>query len=68
MKNVILQQPPQGSLYEVPPFDEVDIPALAHVVELTRQRVIDSLSFVKGNLFQAFQNKLCREFKPFLNL
>lgn len=51
---------PQESLYEVPPFDEVDIQALAHAVELTRQGAIDSLRFAKGDLFQAFQNELCR--------
>ncbi|KAF8405057.1 hypothetical protein HHK36_009954 [Tetracentron sinense] len=48
------------SLYEAPPFDEVDIQALAHAVELTRQGAIDSLKFAKGDLFQAFQNELCR--------
>ncbi|PSS21296.1 Glucose-induced degradation protein [Actinidia chinensis var. chinensis] len=51
---------PQESLYEVPPFDEVDIQALAHAVELTRQGAVDSLRFAKGDLFQAFQNELCR--------
>ncbi|KAF6150415.1 hypothetical protein GIB67_034114 [Kingdonia uniflora] len=51
---------PQESLYEAPPFDEVDIQALAHVVELTRQGAADSLWFSKGNLFQAFQNEICR--------
>lgn len=51
---------PQGSLYEAPPFDEVDIQALAHAVELTRQGAVDSLRFAKGDLFQAFQNELCR--------
>ncbi|KAK4584572.1 hypothetical protein RGQ29_022337, partial [Quercus rubra] len=47
------------SLYEAPPFDEVDIQALAHAVELTRQGAIDSLRFSKGDLFLAFQNELC---------
>ncbi|KAL6553142.1 hypothetical protein OROGR_006984 [Orobanche gracilis] len=51
---------PQGSLTEAPPFDEVDIQALAHAVELTRQGAIDSLRFSKGDLHQAFQNELCR--------
>ncbi|KAF7828742.1 uncharacterized protein G2W53_019906 [Senna tora] len=51
---------PQDTFYEVPPFDEVDIQALAHAVELTRQGAIDSLKFAKGDLFQAFQNELCR--------
>ncbi|POO02779.1 CTLH/CRA C-terminal to LisH motif domain containing protein [Trema orientale] len=51
---------PQESLYEAPPFDEVDIQALAHAVELTRQGAVDSLRFAKGDLFQAFQNELCR--------
>uniref|UniRef100_A0A2P2LJH2 Uncharacterized protein MANES_12G099700 n=2 Tax=Rhizophora mucronata TaxID=61149 RepID=A0A2P2LJH2_RHIMU len=51
---------PQESLYEVPPFNEVDIQALAHAVELTRQGAVDSLRFAKGDLFQAFQNELCR--------
>ncbi|KAK9284706.1 hypothetical protein L1049_023882 [Liquidambar formosana] len=50
---------PQESLYEAPPFDEVDIQALAHAVELTRQGAVDSLRFAKGDLFQAFQNELC---------
>ncbi|XP_047174845.1 uncharacterized protein LOC124842417 isoform X1 [Vigna umbellata] len=51
---------PQDILYEVPPFDEVDIQALAHAVELTRQGAIDSLRISKGDLFLAFQNELCR--------
>ncbi|CAN0883845.1 Protein GID8 homolog, partial [Linum grandiflorum] len=51
---------PEESYYEAPPFDEVDIQALAHAVELTRQGAVDSLRFAKGNLFQAFQNELCR--------
>ncbi|XP_028760486.1 uncharacterized protein LOC114719193 isoform X2 [Neltuma alba] len=51
---------PQDTLYELPPFSEVDIQALAHAVELTRQGAIDSLRFAKGDLFQAFQNELCR--------
>ncbi|XP_020257521.1 uncharacterized protein LOC109834044 isoform X2 [Asparagus officinalis] len=51
---------PQESLFEAPPFDEVDIQALAHAVEVTRQGAIDSLRFAKGDLFQAFQNELCR--------
>lgn len=50
---------PQESLYEAPPFDEVDIQALAHAVELTRQGAIDSLRFSRGDLFLAFQNELC---------
>ncbi|PWA52799.1 CTLH LisH motif-containing protein [Artemisia annua] len=51
---------PQEGLFEVPPFDEVDIQALAHAVELTRQGAVDSLKFAKGDLFQAFQNEVCR--------
>ncbi|XP_057768950.1 uncharacterized protein LOC130988978 [Salvia miltiorrhiza] len=51
---------PQESLFEAPPFDEVDIQALAHAVELTRQGAIDSLRFAKGDLHKAFQNELCR--------
>lgn len=51
---------PQESLFEAPPFDEVDIQALVHAVELTRQGAVDSLRFAKGDLFQAFQNELCR--------
>lgn len=51
---------PQESTYEAPPFDEVDIQALAHAVELTRQGAVDSLKFAKGDLYQAFQNELCR--------
>jgi hypothetical protein len=51
---------PIESMYEVPPFDEVDIQALAHAVELTRQGAVDSMKFAKGDLFQAFQNELCR--------
>ncbi|KAI3489919.1 hypothetical protein L1887_45951 [Cichorium endivia] len=47
--------PLQEALFEAPPFDEVDIQALAHVVELTRQGAVDSLKFAKGDLFQAFQ-------------
>ncbi|KAL6993734.1 hypothetical protein U1Q18_011852 [Sarracenia purpurea var. burkii] len=46
---------PQESLYEAPPFDEVDIQALAHAVDLTRQGAVDSLRFARGDLFQAFQ-------------
>ncbi|KAK2998496.1 hypothetical protein RJ639_023499 [Escallonia herrerae] len=45
----------QESLYEAPPFDEVDIQALAHAVELTRQGAVDSLRFAKGDLCRAFQ-------------
>ncbi|KAK8652987.1 hypothetical protein V6N13_127008 [Hibiscus sabdariffa] len=51
--------PPEG-LYEAQVFDEVDIQALAHAVELTRQGAIDSLRFAKGDLFEAFQNEVCR--------
>lgn len=51
---------PQESLYEAPPFDEVDVQALAHAVELTRQGAVDSLRYAKGDLPQAFQNELCR--------
>ncbi|KAF8018613.1 hypothetical protein BT93_H3494 [Corymbia citriodora subsp. variegata] len=50
----------EESLYEVPPFDEVDIQSLAHAVELTRQGAVESLRFAKGDLFLAFQNELCR--------
>lgn len=51
---------PQESSGEAPPFDEVDVQALAHAVELTRQGAVDSLKFAKGDLHQAFQNELCR--------
>lgn len=51
---------PQESFFEAPPFDEVDIQALAHAVELTRQGAVESLRFAKGDLHQAFQNELCR--------
>ncbi|XP_076943314.1 uncharacterized protein LOC143613513 [Bidens hawaiensis] len=51
---------PQEGLFEAPPFDEVDIQALAHAVELTRQGAVDSLKFAKGDLCQAFQNEICR--------
>ncbi|KAK1256947.1 hypothetical protein QJS04_geneDACA017238 [Acorus gramineus] len=51
---------PYESLFEAPPFDEVDVQALAHAVEITRQRAVDSLRFTKGNLFEAFRNELCR--------
>uniref|UniRef100_A0A0E0IRJ8 CTLH domain-containing protein n=2 Tax=Oryza nivara TaxID=4536 RepID=A0A0E0IRJ8_ORYNI len=51
---------PQECSLEAPPFDEVDVQALAHAVELTRQGAVDSLKFAKGDLFQAFQNELCR--------
>ncbi|KAM3408576.1 hypothetical protein ACQJBY_001588 [Aegilops geniculata] len=43
-----------------PVVNEVDVQALAHAVELTRQGAIDSLKFAKGDLYQAFQNELCR--------
>nr|AAM01079.1 Hypothetical protein [Oryza sativa Japonica Group] len=43
-----------------PVANEVDVQALAHAVELTRQGAVDSLKFAKGDLFQAFQNELCR--------
>jgi hypothetical protein len=46
---------PQECSLEAPPFDEVDVQALAHAVELTRQGAVDSLKFAKGDLFQAFQ-------------
>lgn len=51
--------PPECSL-KAPSFDEVDVQALAHAVELTRQGAVDSLKFAKGHLYQAFQNELCR--------
>uniref|UniRef100_C6JRY8 CTLH domain-containing protein n=1 Tax=Sorghum bicolor TaxID=4558 RepID=C6JRY8_SORBI len=47
---------PQEYLLEAPPFDEVDVQALAHAVELTRQGAVDSLKFAKGNLYQALQS------------
>ncbi|XP_042473037.1 uncharacterized protein LOC122055597 isoform X2 [Zingiber officinale] len=50
----------QDAVYETPPFDEVDVQALAHAVELTRQGAIDSLRMAKGDLLHAFQNELCR--------
>lgn len=34
---------------------QVDIQALAHAVELTRQGAIDGLRLTKGNLIQAFE-------------
>ncbi|KAJ3708772.1 hypothetical protein LUZ61_012477 [Rhynchospora tenuis] len=51
---------PQEIFYEAPPFDEVDIQALTHAVELTRQGSVDSLKFAKGDLLLAFQNELSR--------
>ncbi|XP_044470132.1 uncharacterized protein LOC123199290 isoform X3 [Mangifera indica] len=51
---------PQESSYEAPPFDEVDIQALAHAVKITRQGAVESLRFTRGDLFQAFQNELCQ--------
>ncbi|KAL3526767.1 hypothetical protein ACH5RR_011423 [Cinchona calisaya] len=51
---------PPEIMYEASPFNEVDIQALAHAVELTRQGAVDSLKFSKGDLFRAFQNELCR--------
>ncbi|KAL8160717.1 hypothetical protein V2J09_002254 [Rumex salicifolius] len=51
---------PEVSLYEAPPFDEVDVQALAHAVELTRQGAVDSLKFSNGDLFKAFKNEVCR--------
>ena len=37
---------------------QVDVQALAHAVELTRQGAVDSLKFAKGDLYQAFQVSL----------
>ncbi|XP_006662311.3 uncharacterized protein LOC102722149 [Oryza brachyantha] len=51
---------PQECSLEAAPFDEVDVQALAHAVELTRQGAVESLKFAKGDIFQAFQNELCR--------
>ncbi|CAH9060900.1 unnamed protein product [Cuscuta epithymum] len=51
---------PLECLSEAPPFDEVDIQALAHAVEITRQGAVDSLRVARGDIFQAFQNELCR--------
>ncbi|XP_044462695.1 uncharacterized protein LOC123193686 [Mangifera indica] len=51
---------PQESSYEAPPFDEVDIQALAYAVNITRQGAVDSLRFSRGDLLQAFQNELCQ--------
>ncbi|PRQ21139.1 hypothetical protein RchiOBHm_Chr7g0235891 [Rosa chinensis] len=48
------------SLFHVLDNEQVDIQALAHAVELTRQGAVDSLRFAKGDLFQAFQNEICR--------
>ncbi|GJX78353.1 hypothetical protein Tco_0325164 [Tanacetum coccineum] len=45
---------PQEGLFEAPPFEEVDIQALAHVVGLTRQGAVDSLKFANCDLFQEF--------------
>lgn len=39
---------------------QVDIQALAHAVELTRQGAVDSMKFAKGDLFQAFQVSILR--------
>lgn len=36
-------------------YFQVDIQALAHAVELTRQGSVDSLKFAKGDLLLAFQ-------------
>ncbi|CAN6466702.1 unnamed protein product [Victoria cruziana] len=51
---------PQEGLCEAPLYDEVEIQALAHAVQLTRQGAVDSLRYAKGDLFRAFQNELCR--------
>ncbi|GJS02747.1 phospholipase-like protein [Tanacetum coccineum] len=51
-----LHATPQEGLFEAPPFDEVDIQALAHAVELTRKGAVDSLKFAKGDLFHAFKD------------
>ncbi|XP_031498854.1 uncharacterized protein LOC116263305 isoform X2 [Nymphaea colorata] len=51
---------PQEGLCEAPLYDEVDIQALAHAVQLTRQGAVDSLRYAKGDMFRAFQNELCR--------
>ncbi|XP_057853259.2 uncharacterized protein LOC131063465 isoform X1 [Cryptomeria japonica] len=48
------------SLYEASQFNEVDVQALAHSVELPRQGAIDSLRYTDGDLFAAFQNELSR--------
>ncbi|KAH9305144.1 hypothetical protein KI387_009548, partial [Taxus chinensis] len=48
------------SFYEAPQFNEVDVQALAHAVELPRQGAIDSLRYTDGDLFAAFQNELSR--------
>lgn len=40
-------------------YFQVDIQALAHAVELTRQGSVDSLKFAKGDLLLAFQVSLC---------
>ncbi|KVH92553.1 hypothetical protein Ccrd_005412, partial [Cynara cardunculus var. scolymus] len=50
----------ERDLPAAPQEDQVDIQALAHAVELTRQGAVDSLKFAKGDLFQAFQNEVCR--------
>ena len=43
---------------------QVDIQALAHAVQLTRQGAVDSLRFAKGNLIQAFQVLI--DYRPLL--
>lgn len=51
---------PQDCLLEAPKFDESDVQALAHAVDLSRQGAVDSLRYAGGDLNLAFKNELSR--------
>eukprot|EP00250_Pteridium_aquilinum_P000798 c10963_g1_i1 orf=536-2674(-) len=51
---------PHDCLLEAPKFDESDVQALAHAVDLSRQGAVDSLRYAGGDLNLAFKNELSR--------
>lgn len=51
---------PLDCLMEAPKFDESDVQALAHAVDLSRQGAVDSLRYAEGDLNLALKNELSR--------
>ncbi|KAI5054338.1 hypothetical protein GOP47_0030769, partial [Adiantum capillus-veneris] len=51
---------PHDCLLEAPQFDESDVQALAHAVDVSRQGAVDSLRYAGGDLNLALKNELSR--------
>ncbi|MCO5546584.1 hypothetical protein L7F22_000013 [Adiantum nelumboides] len=51
---------PYDCLLEAPKFDESDVQALAHAVDVSRQGAVDSLRYAGGDLNLALKNELGR--------